>query len=136
MDAGVIIHEGRFTYESYGLHKLLDLGAWWEEAFHMPLPLGAIAARRDVDKKAALALEQAISASILYARAHPDASAHFIAQHAQEMAADVTAAHIATFVNEYSLSLGEQGRNAVQLLLQKASATEGSSAALPLFLSA
>ncbi len=119
-DMGLIIHEGRFTYEAHGLHKIVDLGQWWEEAFHAPLPLGVITVRRDVDKNVGLALEKAITQSILYARAHPEVSADFIGAHAQEMSPEVTAAHIATFVNDYSLDLGELGQKAVEMLVHKA----------------
>ncbi len=117
---GLIIHEGRFTYADHGLHKILDLGQWWESSFHAPLPLGIISARRDMPRAHALALEKAITQSIEYAYAHPEASADFIRAHAQELSEEVTAAHIATFVNEYSLQLGELGEKAITLLLDKA----------------
>ncbi len=119
-DMGLIIHEGRFTYEAQGLHKILDLGQWWESAFNAPLPLGAIAVRRDMPREQALALENAITQSIRYAYANPEASAAFIRTHAQELSTEVTAAHIDTFVNEYSLHLGELGEKAISLLLEKA----------------
>lgn len=124
-DIGVIIHEGRFTYERHGLAKLLDLGQWWEEQYKMPLPLGAIAARRDMEPALAKAIEKAITASLAYARAHPDASAQFVRQNAQELDADVTAAHIKTFVTDYSLDLGKQGRDAISWLIGAALKREG-----------
>ena len=125
VDCGVIIHEGRFTYANYGLHALLDLGAWWEGEYNMPLPLGAIAARRNLDPHLARQLQAAITASIEYAWAHPDAAQVFIRAHAQEMAADVTAAHIRTFVNDFSRDLGPQGREAVRVLVSKAVTKNG-----------
>ncbi|MBQ3059719.1 MAG: 1,4-dihydroxy-6-naphthoate synthase [Desulfovibrio sp.] len=124
-DMGVIIHEGRFTYEQAGLTRLLDLGQWWEESFHMPLPLGAIAVRRNLPAATARAMQQAIADSLRYARAHPDASAAFVRLHAQEMSETVTRAHIETFVTDYSLDLGESGRSAVRLLAERAAALAG-----------
>ena len=124
-DCGVIIHEGRFTYEQQGFTKLLDLGQWWEEAFHAPLPLGAIAVRRDVARDVALAMQQAIADSLRHANAHPEDSRQFIRDNAQELSDTVTAAHIRTFVTDYSLDLGEQGRAAITMLVEKAAAARG-----------
>lgn len=118
-DAGVVIHEGRFIAPGLGLHTVLDLGAWWEGAFAMPLPLGVIAVRRDVDAPTARALEAAIAASLAHAHAHPEASADFIRSHAQEMAQDVTRAHIRTFVNDFSMNLGQEGMQAVTALVSR-----------------
>lgn len=125
VDCGVIIHEGRFTYAQYGLHALLDLGAWWEEAFKVPLPLGAIAARRDMDPALAQAVQKAIADSVNYAHAHPEAAKDFIRAHAQELSPDVTDAHIRTFVTDFSRSLGEQGRAAVRALVERAAGISG-----------
>ncbi len=124
-DLGVIIHEGRFTYQRLGLTKLLDLGEWWEGAFHVPLPLGAIAVRRDVPLETARAVQAAIAASLSYARAHPQASGDFVRAHAQELEESVTRAHIETFVTDYSLDLGEAGRAAIEQLVGRAAALEG-----------
>ncbi len=93
-DMGVIIHEGRFTYQRLGLTRLLDLGEWWEGAFHVPLPLGAIAVRRDVPLEIARGVQAAIAASLAYARAHPQASESFVRAHAQELEESITRAHI------------------------------------------
>ncbi len=117
IDMGLIIHEGRFTYAQYGLHKILDLGEWWEQSYNLPLPLGCIAVRRDLPKDMALALETGIAQSILYARKHPQASHEFIHTHAQELSQEVTTAHIKTFVNDYSISLGDTGKDALRKLL-------------------
>ena len=124
-DLGVIIHEGRFTYQRMGLTRILDLGEWWEGAFHMPLPLGAIAVRRGVPPATAKAVQTAIAGSLRYARAHPAASRDFIRSHAQELDDAVTRAHIETFVTDYSLDLGEAGRKAIELLVGRAAALEG-----------
>lgn len=119
-DVGVIIHEGRFTYGRHGLVKLLDLGQWWEDAYGLPLPLGAIAVRRDVEPGLAVAMEEAIAGSLEHARARPEDSAAFIRANAQELDEDVTAAHIAAFVTDYSLDLGRQGREAIAWLVNAA----------------
>ncbi|WP_022655142.1 1,4-dihydroxy-6-naphthoate synthase [uncultured Desulfovibrio sp.] len=124
-DLGVIIHEGRFTYQCLGLTKLLDLGEWWEDVVHMPLPLGAIAVRRDVPLETARAVQTAIADSLFYARAHPQASGDFVRVHAQELEESVTLAHIETFVTDYSLDLGEAGRAAIEQLVGRAAALEG-----------
>ena len=124
-DIGVIIHEGRFTYAGRGLHLVLDLGQWWEKTTGMPLPLGVIAVRRDLGMHAALRVEEAIRQSLLHARAHPEAGRAFIRAHAQEMDEAVMNSHIAMFVNEYSLDLAQEGRKAMQALLQAAANEAG-----------
>lgn len=116
-ELGLIIHEGRFTYGEHGLSKVLDLGQWWEATFQLPLPLGVIAVRRDIAPALALAIQNAIRASILYARENPAVAAAFISKHAQELDENVTRAHIDTFVTDYSLDLGSQGRQAIGCLL-------------------
>ncbi|WP_165174955.1 1,4-dihydroxy-6-naphthoate synthase [Desulfovibrio sp. ZJ369] len=124
-DLGVIIHEGRFTFERMGLVKLLDLGQWWEGAFHLPLPLGAIAVRRDLPLQTARAMQAAIADSLAYARAHPEACKDFVRSHAQEMEDSVIRAHIETFVTDFSLDLGEAGRRAIEALVSRAAALLG-----------
>jgi len=119
-DLGLIIHEGRFTYAEKGLKLELDLGDWWEKHTGLPLPLGVIAVRRDLGKGAALEVQKAIQRSLKYAYAAPEDSTAFIRAHAQEMDKAVIAAHIATFVNDFSLDLGDEGRNAVVALLHAA----------------
>ncbi len=108
-DCGLVIHEGRFTYGGYGLHCVLDLGRWWESAYGLPLPLGAIAARRDLGGEAILAVQDAIRRSLEYANANPAASRGWIREHAQEMSDEVTDSHIRTFVNQSGQS-GQSGR--------------------------
>lgn len=116
-DIGVIIHEGRFTYQKSGLVRLLDLGQWWESEHGLPLPLGAIVIRRDLAATLGPALEAAIAASIRYADANPLASRDFVRSHAQELDDEVTRAHISTFVTEFSIDPGERGRAALSRFL-------------------
>lgn len=124
-DIGVIIHEGRFTYGEHGLVKLLDLGQWWESVYRAPLPLGAIAVRRDVPAATARAVQDAIRQSLDYANAHPDASREYIRACAQELSDEVTQAHIRTFVTDFSRDLGPDGRSAIERLVGRAAATLG-----------
>ena len=114
-DCGVLIHEGRFTYEARGLTLLADLGEVWEEQMRGPLPLAAIAIRRDLAPRLAPAVDAALRASVEYALAHPDASRGYVAAHAQEMDPDVTARHIQLYVNHYTLDLDE---HAVRRMLE------------------
>ena len=107
VDCGVLIHEGRFTYERKGLTLLADLGSVWEERMHCPLPLAAIAIRRDLAPQLATAIDRALRDSVEYALAHPDASRDYVAAHAQEMDPDVTKRHITLYVNDYTLALDE-----------------------------
>ena len=105
-DCGVLIHEGRFTFQQKGLTLLTDLGAVWEERMRCPLPLAAIAIRRDLAHLAA-DIDAALKASVDYAFAHPDASREYVAAHAQEMDPDVTRRHIELYVNDYTRALDE-----------------------------
>jgi 1,4-dihydroxy-6-naphthoate synthase len=116
-DAGLVIHEARFTYPNYGLSAMVDLGQWWESETGHPIPLGAILARRDLD---AAALTATIQASVDYAFAHPEASAEFIAAHADEMDPAVQRQHIDLYVNSFSRDLGEEGYEAIEELLGRA----------------
>lgn len=119
-DAGLIIHESRFTYQGYGLHKLLDLGEWWEAETGLPIPLGGIVARRALGAETIAAVERALQSGVEYARAHPEQAAHYIGEHAQEMSAEVCAAHINLYVNDFSCDLGAEGIRAIECLLQRA----------------
>ncbi len=116
-DAGVLIHEGRFTYKERGLRLVADLGVEWESRTGLPLPLGAIVASRDLPSEVVVRFEELLRQSIAYAFAHPEESRAYVKEHAQEMADDVIDSHIALFVNDYSLSLGEEGRCAVAELV-------------------
>ena len=117
MDAGLIIHESRFTYASHGLHCAQDLGAWWERETALPVPLAGICARASLDDATRAAAEQAIRASVQYAFDHPEASAAYVREHAQEMSEDVCKQHIALYVNEWSLDIGDAGLQAIDRLV-------------------
>jgi len=121
IDAGLVIHEARFTYQNYGLTLMTDLGNWWESDTGLPIPLGAIIARRGMDIEA---LTKWTRASVEYAWAHPEASKEYVASHAQELAPEVTQAHIDLYVNEFTRDLGEDGFAAIAGLLSRA-AEEG-----------
>jgi len=116
-DAGLVIHEARFTYPSYELTALVDLGAWWESDTGLPIPLGAILAARDLD---AAALTRVVRASVEHAWAHPSASAAYVAEHADEMSPEVQRQHIELYVNEFTRDLGDEGYAAASALLDRA----------------
>jgi 1,4-dihydroxy-6-naphthoate synthase len=118
-DAGLVIHESRFTYPSYGLTAVADLGAWWEAETSLPIPLGAVLGRRGLDRAALSAM---VRASVMAALADPRAARAHVLGHAQEMDTDVVDAHIGLYVNAYTLSLGEEGYAAVETLLGRAGA--------------
>ncbi|MDM4722222.1 1,4-dihydroxy-6-naphthoate synthase [Micromonospora sp. WMMA1363] len=117
-DAGLVIHEARFTYPRHGLTALVDLGEWWEADTGLPIPLGAILARRGaVDPEAAT---EWIRESVRQAWADPAVSREYVLAHAQEMEPDVVARHIGLYVNEFTADLGEAGVAAVDALLGRA----------------
>ena len=118
--AGLIIHESRFTYADHGLVQVADLGSWWEGETGLPIPLAAICVRADVDAALATEVERAIRASVEYAFAHPEASRAWVREHAQELSDEVCDQHIALYVNEFSIDLGEEGLTAIERLLQRA----------------
>jgi len=117
IDAGLVIHEARFTYTSYGLHKLADLGSWWEADTGLPIPLGAIIARRSLDAEA---ISGWIRSSLQYAWNNPSASTEYVMAHAQELSPDVAQSHIELYVNSFSHDLGEDGYGAIEALLGRA----------------
>lgn len=119
-DAGVIIHESRFTYHQAGFHEVLDLGAWWETDSGLPIPLGGILARRELGEKTIRMAEEAIRSSLEYARLHPQEPRSYIKEHAQELENEVIDAHINLYVNDFSLNLGTEGIMAVEALLSRA----------------
>ncbi|MDQ0113438.1 1,4-dihydroxy-6-naphthoate synthase [Paenibacillus harenae] len=119
IDAGLVIHEARFTYPSYGLSKLADLGSWWEADTGLPIPLGAIIAKRSLDAEA---IAGWIRSSVEYAWAHPDSSRSYVMDHAQELSEDVAQSHIDLYVNEFTANLGDDGYAAVEALLGRAAA--------------
>ena len=126
VDCGVLIHEGRFTYQSKDLTLLEDLGVVWESRMKCPLPLAAIAIRRNLVAGYGSDIDRALRASVEYAFEHPDASREYVAQHAQEMDAAVVAKHIELYVNDYTLALDER---AVHKLLEFSREQEGNSMA-------
>lgn len=115
-DAGVIIHENRFTYDRLGLQLVVDLGAWWEQQTGLPIPLGVIAAHERVPTDIRKSLEAAIHSSVCYAREFPHKPLAYMREHAQEMADDVLQQHVATYVNDFSRSLGDGGHQAIRRL--------------------
>lgn len=121
IDAGLVIHEARFTYPTYGLTLVEDMGLWWERDTGLPIPLGAIIARRSLDQTA---ITNWIRESVAYAWAHPEASGDYVMNHAQEMSQEVAKAHIELYVNEFTANIGDIGYKAVETLLNRA-AREG-----------
>ena len=119
-DAGLIIHENRFTYQARGLKKVLDLGEFWESTTGTPIPLGGIAVRRSLPVNVQRAMNRVMRQSVEYAFAHPDASRVFVRAHAQEMSEAVMRQHIDLYVNEHSVDLGPDGRRAVETLFERA----------------
>ena len=122
VDAGVIIHESRFTFGEYGLSQVIDLGAWWEEETGHPIPLGGILARRELGGAMHARLDRSIRSSIEYAYAHPDEVRPYIRRHAQEMDESVMQQHIDLYVNKYSIQYGEDGEAAIHDLYARAEA--------------
>lgn len=119
-DAGLIIHESRFTYADHGLLSLVDLGSWWEEETGMPIPLGAIVADRRMSRKTLRAVEEALRRSVAHARSHPGDSAEYVRRHAQEISPEVIRAHIGLYVNDFTEELGDEGMRAVSALYERA----------------
>ncbi|WP_405876738.1 1,4-dihydroxy-6-naphthoate synthase [Streptomyces sp. NBC_01136] len=130
VDAGLVIHEARFTYGTYGLHRAADLGEEWEKQTALPIPLGAIVARRTLGERRLGELAQAIRASVRSAWNTPEASRTYVLQHAQEMKPDVVDQHIDLYVNTFTADLGDEGHAAVRELLAR-SARQGLLPAVP-----
>ncbi|MBV6702212.1 1,4-dihydroxy-6-naphthoate synthase [Kitasatospora aureofaciens] len=122
VDAGLVIHEARFTYRQYGLHSLADMGEAWEAETGLPIPLGAIIAKRSLGAERLRALTDTIRASVRQAWADPAASREYVLAHAQEMDPAVADQHIGLYVNEFTADLGEEGYAAVHALLTRAAA--------------
>jgi 1,4-dihydroxy-6-naphthoate synthase len=118
-DAGVLIHEGRFTYSKKGLHLIADLGTLWEEQTGMPVPLGGIVMRRNLPEDIKAKVARVLRRSIECALAHPDIAMPFVRQYAQEMDESVMRQHIILYVNKFSLDLGEEGKRAVDCFLKR-----------------
>lgn len=122
VDAGVIIHENRFTYESRGLRKIVDLGEYWEDTTGFPIPLGGIAISRTLAPAVQEAMDRVLRRSVEYAFAHPDETMPYVRAHAQDMDDAVMMKHIALYVNDFSVDLGAAGRQAVEALYTRAHA--------------
>lgn len=120
VDAGLIIHENRFTYAAKGLHKLIDLGDWWEQTVQAAIPLGGIVARRSFDKTLLATIDSIIKESVTYSWKHYPQLSDFITCNAQEMEERVMRQHIDLYVNEYTTDLGETGTKAIVTLFSKA----------------
>ncbi|MFE0138460.1 1,4-dihydroxy-6-naphthoate synthase [Streptomyces sp. NPDC059037] len=130
VDAGLVIHEARFTYQNYGLHCLADMGEHWEQTTRLPIPLGAIIAKRSLGAERLRQLADAARTSVRMAWDDPEASRPYVLEHAQEMDPAVADQHIGLYVNEFTADLGESGYAAVRGLLTRAAA-EGLVPALP-----
>jgi 1,4-dihydroxy-6-naphthoate synthase len=120
IDLGLIIHENRFTYAAKGLHKVIDLGSFWEQKTGSAIPLGGIVMSRKYDKETINKVNRIMARSVEFAMKNPLSSAEFVKQHAQEMEESVMVQHIQLYVNKYSLNLGLEGRKAVSTLLESA----------------
>ncbi len=120
VDAGLIIHESRFTYEQKGLKKIMDLGEFWDGLIHAPIPLGGIVAKRKFDKELLQKINRCIQKSVLYAFANTQDVMPYVRCHAQEMSEEVMKKHIDLYVNEFSIDLGNKGAEAIGLMINKA----------------
>jgi 1,4-dihydroxy-6-naphthoate synthase len=118
-DAGLIIHENRFTYHERGLLKIVDMGELWEKHTHCPIPLGCIVIKKSLPDEVKLQVNNLMTASVQYAFKNPRASKKFIKEHAQELSDEVTQSHIDLYVNSYSENLGDKGKAAIRLLLSE-----------------
>ncbi|MGP4005322.1 1,4-dihydroxy-6-naphthoate synthase [Streptomyces sp. 4N124] len=122
VDAGLVIHEARFTYQNYGLHKLADMGEHWENTTGLPIPLGAIIAKKSLGTDTLRLLAESIRTSVKAAWDDPEASRPYVMEHAQEMDPSVADQHIGLYVNEFTHDLGADGYAAVRGLLTRAAA--------------
>lgn len=120
-DAGLIIHENRFTYEKKGLQKVVDLGEFWEKETQLPIPLGGIAVKRDLNHETQLKINRLLRKSVEFAFENPKSAYAYIKKYAQEMDEDVMYKHIDLYVNHFTVDLGKDGREAVKVLYKKAS---------------
>lgn len=121
IDLGLIIHENRFTYEAKGLKKIVDLGEYWHKTTNLPLPLGGIIIKRELDQATKTKFDRLLYNSIKFAFENPDESFPFVKKHAQEMEKDVMYKHINLYVNEYTRQLGEEGKKAITTMFELAS---------------
>ncbi|MBN2653508.1 MAG: 1,4-dihydroxy-6-naphthoate synthase [Nitrospirae bacterium] len=115
-DMGLIIHEGRFTYNQYGLHMMADLGSWWEKETNLPIPLGGIVAKKNIGSGAISDIEELIQKSLRYGLNNRQEAMKFIKNHAQELKDSVIESHIKLYVNDYTLDMGDEGAAALHEL--------------------
>jgi 1,4-dihydroxy-6-naphthoate synthase len=115
---GVIIHENRFTYMEKGLHKIIDLGNFWEEKTSFPIPLGGIVGKRSIDEKTMMQVDALIKESMEYAFENYPLITDYVKEHSQEMEVEVMKKHIDLYVNKFSINLGAEGRNAIQQFME------------------
>ena len=115
-ELGVIIHENRFTYQQKGLNKVTDLGEYWEQKMNAPIPLGGIAVKRSIDKEISLKIDRLITKSIEFAFSNYPLITDYVKQHSQEMSEDVMRQHIELYVNNFSIDLGNDGKQAIETL--------------------
>ncbi|MEI7829317.1 MAG: 1,4-dihydroxy-6-naphthoate synthase [Prolixibacteraceae bacterium] len=118
-DAGLIIHENRFTYQAKGLKKIVDLGEWWDQFTGLPIPLGGIIIKRSLPHEIQLKVNRVLRRSVEYALANPNDSLPFVRQHAQSMEEEVMRNHIQLYVNDFSVDLGTKGKEAITTLYEK-----------------
>ena len=119
-DLGLLIHEGQITYGEMGLHKVLDLGELWTKRTGLPLPLDVNVTRRDLGEATAESLSEALRASIRYAHAHPDEAVGYALRYGRGIDADTCARFVHMYVNDYTVTLGEEGRRALETLYREA----------------
>ena len=120
MDAGLIIHENRFTYEKKGLKKIIDLGEYWEKETGLPIPLGGIAVKQSLNHELQLKINRVLKCSVEYAFENPKSAYPYIKQYAQEMDEEVMYKHIELYVNDFTKDLGKDGREAIKVLYDRA----------------
>jgi len=120
VDAGLVIHEGRFTYQRYGLKRILDLGEWWKKETGLPLPLGGVLAQRSLGWKTARRIDDLIKESIRYGLANQEEAMSYIKENSQEIEDWVIDQYIDLYVNKYTLDMGEEGTLAVKEILERA----------------
>ena len=122
VEAGLIIHENRFTYQDKGLVKLIDLGEYWENLTQLPIPLGGIVVKKSLDRSLQEKINRVMARSVAFALENPDSTLDFVRAHAQEMDEKVMFQHIGLYVNEYTRDLGIKGKQAIQYLFETAAA--------------
>ncbi len=120
VDAGLVIHESRFTYQDFGLVEIIDLGEWWEKETGLPIPLGGIIAKKSLGMQVIKTIENLIRTSINYSLTHRSEAVPYIKKYAREIDDEVMMKHIGLYVNDYTLDLGENGRAALDELLKRA----------------